>query len=260
MRRHRPLAHLAAAACLAFATNARAALPDKIEVDEGDVAKPGELGVKVHVNTTPSGGAVPSFAGEIATQHGWRVAPEMTYGIAPDFELGATLPIVRGMVGGARAAGARMAVKWNPLHPARDDGGVTASIQLEYGWISSRFEQETRVLDVTPALAWSDPDWRAAFNPALMFPLGGTDAGSRPRFNPALKLARRVGDGWWVGPEFYGGLGALGELLPASQQSQTLYLAVDLDREPWAFNFGLGRGLNGATDRWTAKAIVELPF
>jgi hypothetical protein len=33
-----------------------------------------------------------------------------------------------------------------------------------------------------------------------------------------------------------------------------------VDREPWAVNFGVGRGLNAATDRWTVKAIVDLPF
>lgn len=35
---------------------------------------------------------------------------------------------------------------------------------------------------------------------------------------------------------------------------------MDYDRKPWAFNVGLGRGLNNATDRWTIKAIVEVPF
>lgn len=238
---------------------ALAVLSDKIEVDEGDVAKPGELGVKVHLNTTPSGSSVPVFEGEIPAQHAWRFAPEITYGIAPDVEIGATLPWVHSPAGGNRSAGMRAAVKWNLVHPD-GDGGLTAAIQFEYGWISSRFEQETRVLDVTPVLAWRDADWRLAFNPGLMVALAGPDKGSRPRFDPALKVARHLGGGWWIGPEYYGSLGPLGDFLPASQQSQALYLAVDLDREPWAFNFGIGRGLNAATDRWTVKAIVEMPF
>lgn len=249
------------AACSAFLLPSIAVgvLPDKIEVDEGDVAKPGELGMKVHLNTTPSGSSVPAFEGEIPAQHAWRLAPEVTYGIAPDLEIGATLPFVHSPTGGDRSAGVRAAVKWNPLHPG-DDSGFTAAIQFEYGWISGRFEQETRVLDVTPVLAWRDEDWRAAFNPGLMLALAGPDKGSRPRFDPAAKVTRRLGGGWWIGPEYYGGLGPLGDFLPVSQQSQTLYLALDLDREPWAFDFGIGRGLNAATDRWTVKAIVELPF
>jgi len=33
-----------------------------------------------------------------------------------------------------------------------------------------------------------------------------------------------------------------------------------VDREPWVFNLGIGKGLTDATDRWTIKAIFELPF
>ncbi len=29
---------------------------------------------------------------------------------------------------------------------------------------------------------------------------------------------------------------------------------------PCAFNVGIGRGLTGATDRWTLKTIIEIPF
>jgi hypothetical protein len=63
-----------------------------------------------------------------------------------------------------------------------------------------------------------------------------------------------------VGAEYYGELGKVNRLLPRSEQSHTLYLAVDVDRAPWVFNFGVGRGRNGAADRWTVKAIFDFPF
>jgi hypothetical protein len=256
---HRASASLAVA-CLALAFPASAAFNDKIEVDQGDVAAPGELGAKLHVNTTPSGSKGPQFEGEVAALHGWRVAPEVTYGIARDVELGTTLPFVHAGGGIDRLAGARLAIKWNPIHPPENGPGARASVQFEYGWISGRFQEETRVLDVTPVLSWRDERWLVAFNPMLQFAFTGPARRSRPGFDPALKIARRVADGISIGPEYFGGLGPLGDFAARSAQSHTLYLALDVDREPWAVNFGVGRGLNAATDRWTVKAIVELPF
>jgi hypothetical protein len=44
------------------------------------------------------------------------------------------------------------------------------------------------------------------------------------------------------------------------EQSHTLSLALDYDRKPWAFNLGIGRGLNDATYRFKLKTIIEIPF
>ena len=53
--------------------------------------------------------------------------------------------------------------------------------------------------------------------------------------------------------ECYAELGRLSNFAPQSQQSHTLFLVVDTHR----FNFGVGRGLNGASDRWTVKGIIS---
>jgi hypothetical protein len=53
--------------------------------------------------------------------------------------------------------------------------------------------------------------------------------------------------------EYYAELGRLSNFAPQSQQSHTLFLVVDTHR----FNFGIGRGLNGASDRWTVKGIIS---
>ena len=43
-------------------------------------------------------------------------------------------------------------------------------------------------------------------------------------------------------------------------QDNTLYLFMDCGRKPLAFNFDVGRGMTGATDQWTLKAISEFPL
>ncbi len=52
----------------------------------------------------------------------------------------------------------------------------------------------------------------------------------------------------------------LNNMLSQVEQSHTLSLALDYDRKPWAFNLGIGRGLNDATYRFKLKTIIEIPF
>ena len=91
----------------------------------------------------------------------------------------------------------------------------------------------------------------------------GLSDGSRhvsPDLSWGLKLARRVGEGVSIGPELYLAPGTLARTLPWRQQDNRLYLAADVNHKPWVFNLGIGRGLTDAADRWTVKAIFELPI
>ena len=52
------------------------------------------------------------------------------------------------------------------------------------------------------------------------------------------------------------GWGKVNRFLPRAEQSHTLYAAVDIDRGPVPFNFGIGRGLTRATDSWVLKLML----
>ena len=54
--------------------------------------------------------------------------------------------------------------------------------------------------------------------------------------------------------------GKINDIRPPAQQSNTLFLALDAEWKNWAINFGVGRGLNNATDQWTVKAIIGIAF
>ena len=74
----RAKSHSCAALCLCSAllgflsAPASAVLPDEIQVYTGDINAPGEFGLELHLNTTPSGHSQPSYPGEVTTPHGWR--------------------------------------------------------------------------------------------------------------------------------------------------------------------------------------------
>ena len=75
-----------------------------------------------------------------------------------------------------------------------------------------------------------------------------------------FKGVRDVAEGIALGVEYYSGIGKLNHPLPHSLQEHTVYVVMDFDRKPFDFNVGVGRGLTGATDQWTGKAIFNVPF
>jgi hypothetical protein len=238
---------------------AAAALPDEIQVYTSDINKPGEFGLELHVNTTPSGRSTPDFPGEIPPAHGWRFTPEFSYGVTPSLEAGFYLPFVHGADNRDRFSGPKLRLKWMPLRVGEDGNGVFAGVNFEYAWISDVLEEATRAGELRPIVGWRDPDWLVAVNPILEFDFAGPNKGERPSFAPAVKVARRVVEGLAAGLEYYGDFGPVGRSTPRAEQSHTLYLAFDVDRAPWVFNVGVGRGWNAA-DRWTVKAIFEIPL
>ena len=239
---------------------ARAVLPDEIQVYTDEVAKPRSLGMELHVNTTPSGRDTPDFPNEVTPQHGLRVTPELTYGIAKDVDAGLYLPVVRASDDRVLFGGPKLRLKWVPLRPPEDGAGWFAGLNGEYSWLNGNFEPETRRFELRPILGWRNPDWLVAFNPVLDWALNGPEKSGRPDFNPSLKVARTVAEGVALGLEYYAGLGPLGRAAPSAEQSHTLYLALDWERAPLPFQLGIGRGLNEATDEWTVKAIFSFSF
>ena len=79
---------------------------------------------------------------------------------------------------------------------------------------------------------------------------------ARPRILKPTGLPRGVR----AGTEYYAGLGPINHIAPLHEQQHTVFLAFDVDRKPFVFNFGIGRGLTRASDRWTLKWIFEIPL
>jgi hypothetical protein len=244
---------------LAATPLARAVLPDEIQVYVDDLNDPGELSVQLHVNTTPSGRSQPDYPGEITPAHGLRVTPEFAYGLTPSLEAGLYVPATRAN-GSLYLAGLKLRLKWVPVKPPDDGDGWFAGLNGELSQVGARFEEERRGFELRPILGWHDRDWLLAVNPVLAFPLAGNDRHQSPDFAPSAKIARTVAEGVGVGVEYYADLGPLPDSNPGPEQDHTLYFAIDLDRKPWVLNFGVGRGLNSETDRWTIKAIITIPI
>ena len=233
-------------------TGAHAALPDEIQVYTDDLERPGERGVELHVNTTPSGRSASAYPGEVAPWHGLRVTPEISWGLGHDMDWGLYLPFVRAADGSTFFAGPKFRLKWMPVLPREGEGGWFAGINGEIAFVQQRFEEPRRAGEIRPIIGYRDSAWLVAANPSLELDLAGEEKGVL-FFSPSAKAGRKVTGKWMLGAEYYGDFGRLSRFAPRAEQAHTLYLALDADR----VNFGIGRGLGGAADRWTFKAIFS---
>ena len=246
-------------ACLAGSPEARAILQDEIQVYDDSINKPGQWGLELHLNTTPSGVSRAEYAGEIQNVHGVRSTPEISYGLTETLEAGLYLPVVHDATGATEFAGPRARLKWIPRQ-APEGGGAFYGLNVEVSAVKPQYEQYQNSMELRPILGFRTPDWLFVTNPTLDYPLRAGYRQGGPDFEPSFKLSRNVAPGFAAGVEYYADVGYLNNPEAFNQQGHVLYLAVDVDRKPWVFNFGIGRGLTAASDRWTVKSIFEIPF
>ena len=141
---------------------------------------------------------------------------------------------------------------WLPLKPAQGTAGLFAGINWELSFVQERFEQAGRTTEIRPILGYRGDAWLFSFNPIVTADLAGEEKGVL-MFAPAAKLSRSLSHGTALGAEYYAELGRLSHFAPRAEQSHILYAVIDTER----VNFGIGRGLTDASDRWTIKAIFS---
>ena len=229
-----------------------AALPDEIQVYTDDLAAPGERDLELHVNTTLRGRSTPDYPGEVPPARGIRVTPEVSWGLAPGWDWGLYLPFVRSGAGSEFFAGPRARVKWVPLRPTDGGSGWFAGLNAEVSFVERRFEEARHTLELRPIVGYRNDLWLVSFNPILDTNLSAPGKGVLT-FSPAVKLGHAIGENRMAGIEYYADAGRLSHPSPGSQQAHYLYGVLDTKR----VNFGVGRGLTGASDRWTVKAIFS---
>ena len=245
---------------LCLSCGAYAALPDEIQVYTFEINEPREFGLEVHLNTTPSGQRTPAYPGEITTHRGWRVTPEFSYGITKDWEAGLYVPTVRAGDGSYYLAGGKLRLKWMPLQVEKGGGGWFAGINTELGRIGQRFDQSRTNLELRFIGGWKNDSWLLAVNPIFGWALSDGQRQRSPEGTISFKVARSVAKDVALGFEYYSGYGKVSRVLPIDERDNTLFLALDYAGKPFAFNFGIGRGQTGVADKWTVKAIIDVPF
>jgi hypothetical protein len=150
--------------------------------------------------------------------------------------------------------------------PRRLTGHWDLGLNLEVSYVPKAAEPETWGTEIRPVIGWRSKWIGLWLNPIIGWSLTGSDK-LKPELAPAARVSVNTQRGFALGVEYYAGLGAFADLLPARQQSHLLFAAVDLAppegaaASPWSVNFGIGCGLTDATpQRFVLKAIVGRAF
>lgn len=254
------LAWLAIAmACAIASAPVRADLQDEIQVYDDAINEPGEFGLELHVNTTPTGRGFPNYPGEVPPRHALRITPEFSWGLTRTVELGLYVPTALRPGGQYDFAGGKLRLKWLPLQP-ENGRGAFAGVNFELSRLAHRYSESHLSGESRFIFGWRSPEWLLAVNPVLGFDLSPGFRGQRPDFDVGVKVTRRLTEELNGGIEYYTGRGPFGRPLPWQQQDNRVFVVFDVDRKPVPFNIGIGYGLTQAADRWTVKAIFEIPM
>jgi hypothetical protein len=231
----------------------------EIQVYDDSINKPGEWGLEMHMNSTLSGNSAPDYRGGVANVHTFRTTAEISYGFTSTLEGGLYLPFFKEATGNLGWAGPAFRLKWIP-HPAPEEGGLFWGVNGEYDISNTRWLSDRYQMVFFPIVGYRDNNWLLATNLVLQnslpqgYRLGDGD------FEPSFKITRRIAESIASGFELYSDYGSLKQWASQPRQTNQLFWVLDVDKEPWVFNLGIGRGLNDATDRWAVKAIIEIPL
>lgn len=236
-----------------------AALQDEIQVYTDDINSPGEWGVELHINTTPRGLRQTSYAGEVVNHHGLRLTPEVSYALTHSLELGLYIPMVRTSDANWTVAGSKLRLKWLPLQ-AQEEGGFFGGVNFELSQVKPQFAQSAKSLEMRNIFGWKNNEWLLAINPIFGWDLSPGFQHHSPDFTVATKISRSFSQAVAMGFEYYNGIGQLNQSLQSNIQEKMLFAVLDYEGKPMHFNFGIGKGLTKATDPWTIKGILEIPF
>jgi hypothetical protein len=256
----RLLGAAAVVAALGASQPASSAQQDEIQVYTDDINKRGEFGLEWHLNTTPQGRTAPDYPGELTNNHGFRFTPEFSYGLTSDVELGLYLPMLIDGSGDYHFVGVKYRLKWLPVRPPEDGAGWFMGANSELSRVGYKFSESRWTTELRPILGYKGKDWLFAVNPILDWDLSDGLQSWEPTFVPSVKLNREVLKGISLGGEYYSDLGKIAHMEPWNKQDNRIYGTIDVDLKPLAFNFGVGRGLTDASDKWTIKAIIEVPI
>jgi hypothetical protein len=239
--------------------SAYAVLQDEIQVYDDQINDPGQWGLQMHLNSTPSGPRyIPPQDGMVDT-HGYRSTAEVSYGLTPTLEAGLYLPVVHGYYDGTQFAGPRVRLKWIP-QKAPDQGGVFYGLNVEVSDIKPIYEPTQQMVELRSIIGYKDEKWLWDVNPTLDYNLRPGYRQGGPVFSPQFKVGRTILPGLMGGFEYYPVIGTLNGLYPYYQQNNVLFAALDVNMKPWVINFGVGKGLSQAADGWTIKAIIDIPL
>jgi hypothetical protein len=247
------LGALSAAIAAAVPAASRAA-PEEIQVYRDEVTPLRRFGLELNQSYVPAGPV--EDIGPIGQVGLYRFTPELNYGVARDWEVGALLQTtVRG--GAFDAHGIKAHARWIAPRP----GGQAWYVGFngEVGWSDRHLEERPWTAELRAIAGWEGGRWVLAVNPTLETAADGR-GGDPVAFELQSKIGYRVSERWLLGIESYNAFGPIARIEPFDRQSQIVYAVADAEWRGLDLNVGVGKGLTHASDGWAVKAVIGIPL
>src|ERR1700674_2380833 len=195
---------------------------DEIQLYDTSIADVGQWTLLHHFNYTFNGRKEPDFPGGFAANHALNATPEFGYGVTEWFELGFYIPWA--VDGEGRFLSNAAKVRTLFVLPNSDKKDFFYGINFELDFPTKQFAQTRFALEIRPIIGWRNPDWQFIANPIVdvgFGTFGDID------FAPAARLARKLGEDFYLGLEYYTDLGRPDHFFPFEQQAHQLFGVVD---------------------------------
>jgi len=245
---------LGASALIALAP-AAAWAADEIQVYNAGIAATGQWTIEQHLNYAFQGRREPDFPGGLIANHALNGTPELAYGVTDWWELGFYAPFAVNEGGQFLSNGFKVRTLF--VSPDAEKRDSFYGVNFEFGYTTPPFSQSRLAIEVRPIIGWRNKNWEFIVNPIVDLTFG--DFGAQ-NFAPAARLARKLGEDFYIGLEYYGDLGQIGDFPSVNQQSRQLFAVTDFKLGKFEIDLGIGYGLTPGSDRLIAKMIIEYAF
>jgi hypothetical protein len=254
LRRRLSKPRLLLAAIFAVIPTAAFAAPEEIQVYRDEVTPLHRFGAELNQSYVPAGPV--ADIGPIGQVGLYRFTPELDYGVAKDWEVGALLETtVR--AGAFDAHGIKLHTRW--IAPRPEGQAWYGGFNAEVGWSDRHVEERPWTVELRGILGWEGKRWVLAVNPTLETAADGR-GGQPVAFEMQTKIGYRVSERWLLGVENYNAFGPITQIEPLERESQIIYAVADTEWRGLDLNLGVGKGLTRASDGWAIKMVIGIPL
>lgn len=230
---------------------AAAQAADEFQVNNGEIAKPGQFTLQQHLNYAINGRKEPDFPGGLVPHRALNGTPELAYGVTDWYEIGLHAPFAVSSDRQFLSNGFK--IRHLFVVPNAGQRNFFYGVNFEFSYLMPKFSETRYGFEIRPIIGWRHGDYEFIVNPIVDIGIGKA---GEVEFAPAARFARKVGKDWMIGLEYYSDFGAFGRFAAPDNQLHTLFAVTDFKLGMLDINFGVGYGMTNGSDRVIMKMIV----
>jgi hypothetical protein len=225
---------------------------DEIQVYNAEIAEPGEFYLELHNNYTPDGRREPDFPGGVVPNHTLNGVPEWAYGVNDWLELGTYFAVYSVTDGAQHFQSESWKLRTLFVVPHAHERKFFYGINFEWSKNADRWEPTPYSGEIRPILGTRFGSFDFIFNPILDTGFNGL---RRLDFAPCARLDYNLSPKWAVAIENYSDYGQIHRFDDPDNQQQAVWAVIDYNGKT-SVEFGVGHGLDHASDQWVVKLMI----